>query len=40
MMGNLELRPEADVSQLQPLLTPEDIEQLETAFVAQVQVTR
>ncbi|XP_076428132.1 exocyst complex component 3-like protein isoform X1 [Peromyscus maniculatus bairdii] len=39
MMGNLELGPEADVSQLAPLLTPENIEQLEAAFVAQVQVS-
>lgn len=39
MMENLELGPEADVSQLAPLLTPENIEQLEAAFVAQVQVT-
>lgn len=39
MMGNLELGPEADVSQLEPLLTSENIEQLEAAFVAQVQVT-
>ncbi|GAB1293563.1 Exocyst complex component 3-like protein [Apodemus speciosus] len=37
MMGNLELGPEADVSQLEPLLTSENIEQLEAAFVAQVQ---
>lgn len=39
MMGNLELGPEADVSQLEPLLTSENIQQLETAFVAQVQVS-
>lgn len=39
MMGNLELGPEADVSQLEPLLTPENIEHLEAAFVAHVQVT-
>lgn len=39
MMGNLELGPEADVPQLQPLLTSENIEQLETTFVAHVQVT-
>ncbi|XP_052585078.1 exocyst complex component 3-like protein isoform X5 [Peromyscus californicus insignis] len=39
MMGNLELGPEADVSQLEPLLTSENIEQLEAAFVAQVQVS-
>lgn len=37
MMGNLELGPEADVSQLEPLLNPENIEQLETTFVTQVQ---
>uniref|UniRef100_A0A8C5L680 Exocyst complex component 3-like protein n=1 Tax=Jaculus jaculus TaxID=51337 RepID=A0A8C5L680_JACJA len=39
MMGNLELGPEADVSQLEPLLTLENIEQLEATFVAQVQAT-
>ncbi|XP_051024805.1 exocyst complex component 3-like protein [Acomys russatus] len=39
MMGHLDLGPEADVSQLEPLLTSEDIEQLEAAFVAQVQVS-
>lgn len=39
MMGSLELGPESDVSQLEPLLTSENIEQLEAAFVAQVQVT-
>lgn len=39
MVGHLELGAEADVSQLEPLLTSEDIEQLEAAFVAQVQVT-
>ncbi|XP_076771867.1 exocyst complex component 3-like protein isoform X2 [Arvicanthis niloticus] len=39
MMGDLELGPEADVSQLEPLLTSENIEQLEAAFVAQVQVS-
>ncbi|XP_036042920.1 exocyst complex component 3-like protein isoform X5 [Onychomys torridus] len=39
MMGNLELGPEADVSQLEPLLTSENMEQLEAAFVAQVQVS-
>ncbi|XP_029780827.1 exocyst complex component 3-like protein isoform X2 [Suricata suricatta] len=38
MMGSLELGPEADVSQLEPLLTPENIEQLEATFVTQVQV--
>nr|XP_002711645.1 exocyst complex component 3-like protein isoform X1 [Oryctolagus cuniculus]XP_051703136.1 exocyst complex component 3-like protein isoform X1 [Oryctolagus cuniculus]XP_051703137.1 exocyst complex component 3-like protein isoform X1 [Oryctolagus cuniculus]XP_051703138.1 exocyst complex component 3-like protein isoform X1 [Oryctolagus cuniculus] len=37
MMGGLELGPEADVSRLEPLLTLEDIEQLEATFVAQVQ---
>ncbi|XP_027474723.1 exocyst complex component 3-like protein isoform X1 [Zalophus californianus] len=37
MMGSLELGPEADVSQLEPLLTPENIEQLEATFVAQIQ---
>lgn len=39
MMGNPELGPKADVSHLEPLLTSENIEQLETTFVAQVQVT-
>lgn len=38
-MGNLELGPEADVSQLEPLLTPENIEHLEAAFVAHVQLS-
>ncbi|VFV29191.1 exocyst complex component 3-like [Lynx pardinus] len=38
MMGSLELGPEADVSQLEPLLTPENIEQLEAMFVTQIQV--
>ncbi|XP_077611678.1 exocyst complex component 3-like protein isoform X1 [Crocuta crocuta] len=38
MMGSLELGPEADVSQLEPLLTPENIEQLEATFVTQIQV--
>ncbi|XP_029780829.1 exocyst complex component 3-like protein isoform X3 [Suricata suricatta] len=38
MMGSLELGPEADVSQLEPLLTPENIEQLEATFVTQVQI--
>ncbi|XP_047566548.1 exocyst complex component 3-like protein isoform X3 [Lutra lutra] len=36
MMGSLELGPEADVSQLEPLLTLENIEQLEATFVAQI----
>lgn len=39
MMGSLELGPEADVSQLEPLLTPENIEQLEATFVTQIQVS-
>ncbi|XP_008064939.1 exocyst complex component 3-like protein [Carlito syrichta] len=38
MMGSLELGPEADVSRLEPLLTLENIEQLEATFVAKVQV--
>lgn len=38
-MGSLELGPEADVSQLEPLLTPENIEQLEAIFVTQIQVS-
>ncbi|XP_042824402.1 exocyst complex component 3-like protein isoform X2 [Panthera tigris] len=38
MMGSLELGPEADVSQLEPLLTPENIEQLEAMFVTQIQI--
>ncbi|XP_059732752.1 exocyst complex component 3-like protein isoform X3 [Bos taurus] len=37
MMGSLELGPEADVSDLEPLLTLENIEQLEATFVAKVQ---
>ncbi|XP_012927024.1 exocyst complex component 3-like protein isoform X1 [Heterocephalus glaber] len=37
MMGSLELGPEADVSQLEPLLTSENIEQLEATFVVKVQ---
>lgn len=37
-MGSLELGPEADMSQFEPLLTSENIEQLEATFVAQVQV--
>nr|XP_044617648.1 exocyst complex component 3-like protein isoform X8 [Equus asinus] len=40
MMGSLELGPEADVSQLEPLLTLENIEHLETTFVAKVQLLR
>uniref|UniRef100_A0A8C4PMF0 Exocyst complex component 3-like protein n=1 Tax=Equus asinus asinus TaxID=83772 RepID=A0A8C4PMF0_EQUAS len=39
MMGSLELGPEADVSQLEPLLTLENIEHLETTFVAKVQAS-
>ncbi|XP_017504703.3 exocyst complex component 3-like protein isoform X3 [Manis javanica] len=39
MMGSLELGPEADVSQLEPLLTLENIEQLEATFVAKVQAS-
>lgn len=39
MMGGLELGPEADVSQLEPLLTSENIEQLEATFVVKVQVS-
>lgn len=39
MMGSLELGPEADVSQLEPLLTLENVEQLEATFVAKVQVS-
>jgi hypothetical protein len=39
MMGSLELGPDADVSQLEPLLTLENIEQLEATFVAKVQVS-
>lgn len=38
-MGSLELGPEADVSDLEPLLTLENIEQLEAIFVAKVQVS-
>lgn len=38
-MGSLELGPEADVSQLEPLLTLEDIEQLEATFVSKVRVS-
>ncbi|KAM5208264.1 exocyst complex component 3-like protein isoform 5-T6 [Hipposideros larvatus] len=37
MMGSLELGPEADVSQLEPLLTLENIEQLEATFVSKVR---
>nr|XP_055154524.1 exocyst complex component 3-like protein isoform X4 [Symphalangus syndactylus] len=39
MMGSLELGPEADVSQLEPLLTLENIEQLEATFVANIQAS-
>ncbi|XP_029422300.1 exocyst complex component 3-like protein isoform X2 [Nannospalax galili] len=39
MMGSLELGPEADLFQLEPLLTLENIEQLEAAFVGQVQAS-
>lgn len=39
MMGSLELGPEADVSQLEPLLTLENIEQLEATFVSKVRVS-
>ncbi|XP_058135860.1 exocyst complex component 3-like protein isoform X2 [Dasypus novemcinctus] len=39
MMGSLELGPEADVSQLEPLLTLENLEQLEATFVAKVQAS-
>ncbi|XP_037371758.1 exocyst complex component 3-like protein [Talpa occidentalis] len=39
MMGSLELGPEADVSQLEPLLTLENIEQLEATYVAKVQAS-
>ncbi|XP_076988823.1 exocyst complex component 3-like protein isoform X2 [Tamandua tetradactyla] len=39
MMGSLELGPEADVSQLEPLLSLEDVEWLETTFVAKVQAS-
>lgn len=39
MMGSLELGPEADVSDLEPLLTLENIEQLEATFVAKVQAS-
>ncbi|XP_023564995.1 exocyst complex component 3-like protein isoform X4 [Octodon degus] len=38
MMGSLELGPEADVSQLEPLLTSENIEKLEATFVVKVQI--
>ncbi|XP_048211301.1 exocyst complex component 3-like protein isoform X4 [Perognathus longimembris pacificus] len=38
MMGSVELGPEADVSQLEPLLSAENIEQLEATFVAKVQI--
>ncbi|XP_039744844.1 exocyst complex component 3-like protein isoform X5 [Pteropus medius] len=39
MMGSLELGPEADVSQLEPLLTLENIEQLEATFVSKVRAS-
>ncbi|XP_054435309.1 exocyst complex component 3-like protein [Pteronotus mesoamericanus] len=39
MMGSLELGPEADVSQLEPLLTLENIEQLEATFVTHVRAS-
>ncbi|XP_049720035.1 exocyst complex component 3-like protein [Loxodonta africana] len=39
MMGSLELGPDADVSQLEPLLTLENVEQLEATFVAKVQAS-
>ncbi|XP_023564994.1 exocyst complex component 3-like protein isoform X3 [Octodon degus] len=39
MMGSLELGPEADVSQLEPLLTSENIEKLEATFVVKVQAS-
>lgn len=39
MMGGLELGPEADVSQLEPLLTLGNIEKLEATFVIKVQVS-
>ncbi|XP_047383791.1 exocyst complex component 3-like protein isoform X1 [Sciurus carolinensis] len=39
MMGSLELGPEVDVSQLEPLLTLENIEQLQATFVAKVQAS-
>ncbi|XP_048211299.1 exocyst complex component 3-like protein isoform X2 [Perognathus longimembris pacificus] len=39
MMGSVELGPEADVSQLEPLLSAENIEQLEATFVAKVQAS-
>ncbi|XP_006878763.1 PREDICTED: exocyst complex component 3-like protein [Elephantulus edwardii] len=39
MMGRLELGPDADVSHLEPLLTPENIEQLEATYVAKVQAS-
>ncbi|XP_004371559.1 exocyst complex component 3-like protein [Trichechus manatus latirostris] len=39
MMGGLELGPDADVSQLEPLLTLENVEQLEATFVAKVQAS-
>ncbi|XP_066098794.1 exocyst complex component 3-like protein isoform X2 [Saccopteryx bilineata] len=39
MMGSLELGPEADVSQLEPLLTLENVEKLEATFVSKVQAS-
>uniref|UniRef100_A0A8C8Z3Z4 Exocyst complex component 3-like protein n=1 Tax=Prolemur simus TaxID=1328070 RepID=A0A8C8Z3Z4_PROSS len=39
MMGSLEMGPEADVSQLEPLLTLENVEQLEATFVAKAQAS-
>ncbi|KAM6176218.1 exocyst complex component 3-like protein isoform 1-T1 [Erethizon dorsatum] len=39
MMGSLELGPEADVSQLEPLLTSANIEKLEATFVVKVQAS-
>ncbi|XP_012515909.1 PREDICTED: exocyst complex component 3-like protein [Propithecus coquereli] len=39
MMGSLELGAEADVSQLEPLLTLENVEQLEATFVTKVQAS-
>uniref|UniRef100_H0VHU0 Exocyst complex component 3 like 1 n=1 Tax=Cavia porcellus TaxID=10141 RepID=H0VHU0_CAVPO len=39
MMGGLELGPEADVSQLEPLLTLGNIEKLEATFVIKVQAS-
>ncbi|XP_058531038.1 exocyst complex component 3-like protein isoform X5 [Ochotona princeps] len=39
MMGSVELGPEADMSQFEPLLTSENIEQLEATFLTQVQAS-